>query len=150
MASIHFIWKRRKHTPQVFSLNVIHVEVSMPLYLYLRQGAQSGKDWGRQRGELVVGKGKCPVGRREETVRFTIFRHRSAFACTFVRVRTCQCVSAVQVRAFLKKQARQSSTRVKGHRYVTCKEYAFKVLLSHLIWKRLNTCLSCKWSTHTP
>jgi hypothetical protein len=48
---------------------------------------------------LVVVKQKRPVGRREETVRRTLFRHRSAFACTSMRVRACQCVSAVQVRA---------------------------------------------------
>jgi hypothetical protein len=34
------------------------------------------------------------------------------------------------VRAYLKKQQRQSSTHVKGHRYVECKEYAFKELLA--------------------
>ena len=78
--------------------------------VYLRQGAQSGEDCGRQRGYLVRVKVKFPVGRREETVRLTLFRHRSAFACTSVRVRACQCVSAVQVRAYLKKQPRQSST----------------------------------------
>ena len=120
-----------KHTPQVFSLNVIHANVSTPMYFFLHQGAQSGEDWGRQRGELVSVKLKGPVGRWEETVRLTLFRNCSAFACTSVRVRACQCVSAVQVRAFLKKQPRQSSTRVKGHRCVKRKEHAFQVLLAH-------------------
>ncbi len=31
-----------------------------------------------------------------------------------------------------------------------CKEYAIKVASIHFIWKRLNTCLCCKWSTRTP
>jgi hypothetical protein len=99
-----------KHTHEVFCLNVIHVKASTPMYVYLRQGAQAGEDCGRQRGYLVLGKVKIPVGRREETVRRTLFRHRSAFACTSVRVRACQCVSAVQVRAYLRKQPRQSNT----------------------------------------
>jgi hypothetical protein len=47
-----------------------------------------------------VGKLKEPVGRREETFRLTLFRHRSAFACTSVRVCAFQFGSAVQVRAF--------------------------------------------------
>ena len=37
----------------------------------------------------------------------TLCRNRSAFACKSVRVRACQCVSAVQV---LKKKKRQSNT----------------------------------------
>ncbi len=67
------------------------------MYVYLLQGAQSGEDWGRQRRQFVTVKVKVPVGRREENVRLTLFRHRSAFTCTSVRVRACQCVSAVQV-----------------------------------------------------
>ena len=39
-----------KHTVQVFCLNVIHAKVSTPMYVYLRQGAQSGEDCVRQRG----------------------------------------------------------------------------------------------------
>ena len=82
------------------------------MYVYLLQGAQSGEHWGRQRGEFVAGKAKGPVMRREVTVRLTLFRHRSAFACTSVRVRTCQCVRAAQVRACRKKQPRQSNTHI--------------------------------------
>jgi hypothetical protein len=67
------------------------------MHVYLRQGAQAAKDWVRQRGYLVAVKVKSPVGRREEAVRLTLFRHRSAFDCTSVRV-------------YLKKQPRQSST----------------------------------------
>ena len=112
------------------------------MYVYLLQGAQSGEDCGRQRGQLVVVKVKAPVGRREETVRLTLPRHRSAFACTSVRVRVCQCVSAVQVRAYLKKQPRQSSTRVKGHGYVicqTCKRYVYIFPHEH----KTNTAIRC-------
>ena len=103
------------------------------MHVYLRQGAQSGEDWGRQRRQFVAAKVKDPVGRREETVRLTVFRHRSVFACTSMHVRADQRVSAVQVRADLKKQhvARQSSTRVKGHRYVKHKEFAITVLLAY-------------------
>ena len=54
-----------KHTPQVFCINVIHVKESTPMYVYLRQGVQSGEDWDRQWGYLVVVKTKDPVGRRE-------------------------------------------------------------------------------------
>ncbi len=57
-----------KHTPQVFCLNVIHVKVSTPMYVYLRQGAQSGEYWVRQRFQFVVVKANLPVGRRDETV----------------------------------------------------------------------------------
>jgi hypothetical protein len=80
------------------------------MYVYLNQGAQSDEDCGRQRGYFVLCKGKIAVGRREETVRRTLFRHRSTFACTSVRARASQCVRAVQVRAYLNKQPRQSST----------------------------------------
>jgi hypothetical protein len=66
------------------------------MYVYLRQGAQSGKDCGRQRHKFVVAKVKAPVGKKEEAVRLTLFRHRSAFACTSVRVRACQCASKLR------------------------------------------------------
>jgi hypothetical protein len=61
------------------------------MYAYLRQGAQSGEDCVRQRFQFVAAKVKFPVERREETVRLTLFRHRSAVACVSVRVRACQC-----------------------------------------------------------
>jgi hypothetical protein len=38
------------------------------MYVYLRQGAQSGEYWGRQRFQFVVVKANLPVGRRDETV----------------------------------------------------------------------------------
>ncbi len=38
------------------------------MYVYLRQGAQSFEDWGRQRFQFVVVKANLPVGRRDETV----------------------------------------------------------------------------------
>jgi hypothetical protein len=68
-------------------------------------------------------------------------RLRQCIQCVCARV--CQCCT----RAYPKKQPRQSSTRVNGHR---CKEYAFKVADIHVIWKRPITCLCCKWSTRTP
>ncbi len=94
-----------KHTPQAFCLNVFHVNVSTPMYVYLPQGAQS-EDWDRHRWQLVVSKAKVPVGKREETVRLTLFRHRSAFrVCLSACARVSMCVCA-----YLKKQPRQSST----------------------------------------
>ncbi len=78
------------------------------MYVYLLQGAQSGEDWGRQRRQFVAGKVKVPVGRREETVRLALFRHRSTFACTSGRVRECECVSPVQVRDYLEHERQRS------------------------------------------
>jgi hypothetical protein len=45
---------------------------------------------------LVAAKVKVPVGRREKRVRLTLFRNRSAFECTSVRVRAYQCVCVCQ------------------------------------------------------
>ncbi len=61
---IELMYSKTHTSLQVFSLNVIHVKVSTPMYVYLRQGAQSGEDWGRQRGQFVAAKYKDPVGRR--------------------------------------------------------------------------------------
>jgi hypothetical protein len=50
MRSTHMMHKQvecrylLKHTPQVFCLNVIHLTVSTPRYVYLLQGAQAGED----------------------------------------------------------------------------------------------------------
>ena len=80
---------------------------------------------------LLPRRSRTLWGGGRETVRLTLFRHRNAFSCTSVCSRADQCFSGVQVRADLKKQhvARQSSTRVNGHRDVKHKEYAFTVLL---------------------
>jgi hypothetical protein len=39
----------KTHTSSILS-DVIHVKVSTPMYVYLRQGAQAAEDCGRQRG----------------------------------------------------------------------------------------------------
>jgi len=59
------------------------------MYVYLRQGAQSGEDWGRKRRQFVATKGKAPVwgGGRIQSQAYT----GSVFACTSVRVRQCVC-----------------------------------------------------------
>ena len=89
---------------------------------------------------MVVGKNKCPVGRREETVRLTLFRHRSAFAC----VRACQCVSAVQVRAYLKKHPRKSN----GNGYANARNTHLKlrafIRSAHMVQKRIELTYSQK------
>ncbi len=107
-----------KHTPQVFCLNVIHVK-SKHAYVCLLKSGRSVRRKLSLAARIIgctQGQGNCGEEGGKETVRVTLFRHRSAFGCTSVRVRTCQCDSAVQVCAYLKKQPRQSSTRVKGRR----------------------------------
>jgi hypothetical protein len=59
-----------------------------------------------------------------------------------LRVRQCVCarVSAAQVRAYLNKQPRQSSTHTTTVIDIKCKEYAFQVAGIHFISNSLNTC----------
>jgi hypothetical protein len=56
----------------------------------------------------------------------TLFRHRSAIACTSVRVRACQFVSAVQVHAYLRKQPPQSNKHVKGQKNANARNIHLK------------------------
>ena len=56
------------------------------MYVYLLQGAESGEDCDRQRGQLVVVKPNFPVKRREEKVRHTL-EVIAAPSC----VRQCEC-----------------------------------------------------------
>jgi len=120
------------------------LKASTPMSVYLPQGAQSGEDCGRQRGYLVESKAKPPVGRREERVRLTLFRHRSAFACVRACVRACQCVSAVQVRAYLKKHPRKSN----GNGYANARNTHLKlrafIRSAHMVQKRIELTYSQK------
>jgi hypothetical protein len=123
---VHYILK---HTPQVFCLKYHSCSSKNAHACLLTSGCLARRRLRPAATPVCCREGQGPCG--EEGGKQSAYTlSPSQRLCVYVSA--CACGSSgVQVRADLKKQhvARQSSTRVNGHRDVKHKEYAFTVLL---------------------
>ena len=102
------------------------------MYVYLRQGAQSGEDCVRQRGQLVARKTKKPCGEEggnSQTYTLPPSQRLCMYVSACARMSVCQCCTS----ACLPQETTTSieHTYHNGHRYANARNMHLKVLLAY-------------------